>query len=59
MTRRQQETVLCQVCKEQKKISEVLSAEMIREPIVKRIKATHRYCDSYWNLLRSSSLKKV
>ena len=41
MTRRQQETVICQVCKEQKKISEVLSAEMIREPIVERIKATH------------------
>jgi phage terminase large subunit-like protein len=41
MTKRQQETVLCQICKEQKKISEVLSAEMIREPIVERIKATH------------------
>jgi len=32
---------MCQVCKELKKISEVLSAEMIREPIAERIKATH------------------
>jgi len=41
MTKKKQETVLCQICKEQKKISEVLSAEIIREPIVERIKATH------------------
>lgn len=41
MPKKQQETVICQVCKEQKKISEVLSAEMIREPIAERIKATH------------------
>jgi len=41
MPRKQQETVMCQVCKELKKISEVLSAEMIREPIAERIKATH------------------
>jgi len=36
MTKKKQETVLCQICKEQKKISEVLSAEIIREPIVDR-----------------------
>jgi len=41
MPKKQQETVICQVCKEQKKISDVLSAEMIREPIAERIKATH------------------
>jgi uncharacterized membrane protein len=41
MPKKQQETVICQACKEQKKISEVLSAEMIREPIAERIKATH------------------
>ena len=41
MTKKKQETVLCQICKEQKKISEILSAEIIREPIVERIKATH------------------
>jgi uncharacterized membrane protein len=41
MTKKKQETVLCQICKEQKKISEVLSAEIIREPIVERIKTAH------------------
>jgi uncharacterized membrane protein len=41
MPQKQQETVICQVCKEQKRLSEVLSAEMIREPIAERIKATH------------------
>jgi uncharacterized membrane protein len=41
MPRKQQETVMCQVCREQKRISEVLSAEMIREPIAERIKASH------------------
>jgi precorrin-6x reductase len=43
MTKKKQETVLCEICKEQKEISEVLSAEIIREPIVERIKATHPY----------------
>jgi hypothetical protein len=41
MTSKDQEIVKCQVCKKQKKLSEVLSAELIREPIVERIKATH------------------
>jgi uncharacterized membrane protein len=41
MPKKQEETVICQVCKEQKKISEVLSAELIRAPIAERIKATH------------------
>jgi hypothetical protein len=41
MPKKQQDTVICQVCKEQKKIGDVLSAEMVREPIVERIKATH------------------
>ena len=33
--------VICQVCKGQKKMSEVLSAEIVREPIVEKIMATH------------------
>ncbi len=41
MTIRQQETVLCHVCKKQKKMSEVMSAEMVRYPIAERIKATY------------------
>ncbi len=41
MTKLHQEMVICQVCKEQKKMSEVLSAEIVREPIVEKIMATH------------------
>src|SRR5512143_3950453 len=41
MTKLQQEMVICQVCKEQKKMSEVLSAEIVREPIVEKIMLTH------------------
>jgi hypothetical protein len=41
MIKLQQEMVICQVCKEQKKMSEVLSAEIVREPIIEKIMATH------------------
>lgn len=41
MAKLQQREVICQVCKEQKKMSEVLSAEIVREPIVEKIMATH------------------
>lgn len=41
MARKQQETVLCQICKKQKKLSEVMSAELVREPIVETIRKTH------------------
>lgn len=41
MAKLQQREVLCQVCKEQKKMSEVFSAEVVREPIVEKIMATH------------------
>jgi len=41
MTRKQQETVLCQICKEQKKLSEVIPAQLIREPIVETIRKTN------------------
>ncbi len=33
--------VICQVCKEHKKMSDMLSAEIVREPIVEKIKMTH------------------
>jgi uncharacterized membrane protein len=46
MVRLQQELVICQVCKEQKKMSEVLSAEIVREPIIEKIMATHPDCSS-------------
>lgn len=41
MAKLQQKTVLCQVCKEQKKMSEVLTAELVRGPIVEKIMETH------------------
>jgi uncharacterized membrane protein len=41
MSKLRQETVICQVCKEQKKKNEVLPAEIVREPIVEKILATH------------------
>jgi uncharacterized membrane protein len=41
MTRLQQTMVTCQVCREQKKMSEVLTAEIVREPIVEKIRETH------------------
>jgi len=41
MAGKHQETVLCEICKKQKKIGQVLSGEMVREPIAERIKAVH------------------
>jgi uncharacterized membrane protein len=41
MARKQQKTLICQICGKQKKPSEVIPAELIREPIVKIIRKTH------------------
>ncbi len=41
MTGKRQETVLCEVCKKQEKLSQVLPADVVREPIAGRIKAVH------------------
>jgi uncharacterized membrane protein len=41
MRRKHQDTVFCQVCKEQKKRSEVIPAELIRQPITETIRKTH------------------
>jgi len=41
MARKQQETVICQICKKQKKLSEVVPAELVRGPLVEVIKKTH------------------
>jgi uncharacterized membrane protein len=40
MVRKQQDTVLCQICKQQKKRSEVIPVELIREPIAETIRKT-------------------
>jgi uncharacterized membrane protein len=41
MAKLHQEEVICQVCKERKKLSDVLTAELVRGPIVEKIMATH------------------
>jgi uncharacterized membrane protein len=41
MERKQKKKVLCQICKEKKKLIEVTPAQLIREPIVDIIRKTH------------------
>ncbi len=41
MAKKQQETVLCQICKKQKRTSEVVPAELVREPLVETIRKTY------------------
>jgi uncharacterized membrane protein len=41
MARKQQETVLCQICKKQKKTSEVMPAELVRGSVVETILKTY------------------
>jgi uncharacterized membrane protein len=41
MARKQQETVICQICGKPKKLSEVIPAELVREPLVEIIRRTH------------------
>ena len=38
-----EKTVVCGVCKEQKKMSEVRPVELVREPIVQAIRAVHKH----------------
>jgi len=41
MARKQQKTLICQICGEHKKPSEIVPAELIREPVIKIIRKTH------------------
>jgi uncharacterized membrane protein len=41
MARKQQETVVCQICGKPKKLSEVRPAALVREPLAEIIKKTH------------------
>jgi len=41
MAKKQPETVVCQICKKPKKISEVVPAELVRQPLVETIRQTH------------------
>ncbi len=66
MARKQLETFLCQICKEQKKLSETIPAELIREPIVETIRKTYPdwsssgfICISDLNQFRANYVKNV
>lgn len=66
MTRKQQETVFCQICKGEKKLNEVIPAELIHEPIVGTIRKTHPdwspsgfICISDLNQFRAKYVKDV
>lgn len=66
MGRKQQDTVFCQICKEQKKRNEVIPAELIREPIVETIRKTYPdwsssgfICISDLNQFRANYVKNV
>jgi uncharacterized membrane protein len=62
----QEETVLCQICGQQKRISEVISAELIRDPLIETIKKTHPdwspsgfICTSDLNQFRAKYVRDV
>ena len=38
MTKNEQKTIICSICKRQKKLNEVLPAEVVREPVAEKIK---------------------
>jgi hypothetical protein len=66
MTREQQETVFCQICKGKKKLNEVIPAELIHEPIIGTIRKTHPdwspsgfICISDLNQFRTKYVKDV
>ncbi|MBE0523166.1 MAG: hypothetical protein IBX40_02350 [Methanosarcinales archaeon] len=61
-----QNTVLCQICNEQKELSEVRSAELVRQPIVDIIRKTHPdwysggfICNSDLNHFRTEYVRNV
>ncbi len=61
-----QNTVLCQICNEQKELSEVRPAELVRQPIVEIIQKTHPdwspsgfICNSDLNHFRTEYVRNV
>ena len=66
MPREEEETVLCQICGQKKRISEVIPAELVREPLVEAIKKTHPawspsgfICSSDLDQFRARYVKEV
>jgi uncharacterized membrane protein len=66
MAKKQLETLLCQICKGQKKLSEVIPAELVREAVVETIRKTYPdwsssgfICISDLNQFRANYVKNV
>jgi uncharacterized membrane protein len=66
MPRKQLETVTCQVCNKQKKMSEVIPAELVSEPVVEIIRKTYPdwssrgfICISDLNNFRAKYVKEI
>ncbi len=66
MAKKQQETVFCQICRGEKKLNEVIPAELIHEPIAGTIRKTHPdwstsgfICISDLNQFRAEYVKDV
>jgi uncharacterized membrane protein len=66
MKRKEPETALCQICKEQKELSELIPSELVREPLVETIRKTHPdwsasgfICVSDLNHFRAEYVKDV
>jgi len=66
MAKKQIETFLCQICKGQKKLSEVIPAELVREAVVETIRKTYPdwsssgfICISDLNQFRANYVKNV
>jgi uncharacterized membrane protein len=66
MAEKQVETFLCQICRGQKKLSEVIPAELVREAVVETIRKTYPdwlstgfICISDFNQFRANYVKNV
>jgi uncharacterized membrane protein len=66
MIKKEQNTVICQICKEQKKLSEVLPGEVVREPVAEKIRmkypdwsASDFICISDLNRFRAEYVQQV
>jgi hypothetical protein len=66
MAKKQLETFLCQICKGQKKLSEVIPEELVREAVVETIRKTYPdwsssgfICISDLNQFKANYVKNV
>lgn len=66
MEKKQEKKFLCQICKEKKKLSEVVPAQLVRKPIVDIIRKTHPdwssegyICNTDLNTFREEYIKNI